>query len=224
MKVLAINSSPRMDKGNTARIVNPFLEGMNEAGAEVDPFYTRKLNIKLCTGELNCWFKTPGECYIDDDMKLLYPKIGEADVLVFASPLYVDGGNGPIKNLFDRTLPGIQPFVELRDVCSLHPVRGTPKNQKMVLVSNYGFWEMENFDPLIVHMEAFCKNVSFEFVGALMRPYGEAIQSMLEMGAPIGDIFEAVKDSGANVFATGSYILKSKDVRNALKELQDAAA
>lgn len=32
------------------------------------------------------------------------------------------------------------------------------------------------------------------------------------------------KDSGANVFATGSYILKSKDVENALKELQDAAA
>jgi multimeric flavodoxin WrbA len=41
MKVLAINSSPRMDKGNTALILNPFLEGMKEAGAEVDLFYTR---------------------------------------------------------------------------------------------------------------------------------------------------------------------------------------
>ncbi|WP_332882068.1 flavodoxin family protein [Methanosarcina horonobensis] len=45
MKVLAINSSPRMDKGNTALILNPFLEGMKEAGAEVELFYTKKLNI-----------------------------------------------------------------------------------------------------------------------------------------------------------------------------------
>ncbi len=46
MKVLAINSSPKMDKGNTAMILNPFLEEMREAGAEVELFYTRKLNIK----------------------------------------------------------------------------------------------------------------------------------------------------------------------------------
>ena len=36
MKVIAFNSSPRMDKGNTALILNPFLEGMREAGAEVE--------------------------------------------------------------------------------------------------------------------------------------------------------------------------------------------
>ncbi len=212
MKVLAINSSPKMDKGNTARILNPFLEGMKEAGAKVDLFYTRKLNIKPCTGEFNCWFKTPGECYIDDDMKLLYPKIEEADVIVFASPLYVDGVSGPMKNLFDRMLPGIQPFVELRDGRSRHPVRGTPKNQKMVLVSNCGFWEMENFNPLIVHMEAFCKNASFEFAGALLRPHGEAIQSMLEMGAPIGDIFEAAKDAGRQLVKEGRILQETLDI------------
>ena len=74
MKVLAINSSPRMDKGNTAMILNPFLEGMREAGSEVELFYTSKLNIKPCTGEFNCWIKTPGECYQKDDMQILYPK------------------------------------------------------------------------------------------------------------------------------------------------------
>lgn len=212
MKVLAINSSPRMEKGNTARILNPFLEGMIEAGAEVDLFCTRNLNIKTCTGEFNCWFKTPGECYQDDDMKLLYPKIEEADVFVFASPLYVDGVNGPLKNLIDRMLPRVQPFVELRDGRSRHPVRGTPKTRKMVLVSNCGFWEMENFDPLIVHMKAFCKNASFEFAGALLRPHGEAMQSMLEMGAPIGDIFEAAKDAGRQLVKEGRMPQETLDI------------
>lgn len=196
MKVLAINSSPRMDKGNTALILNPFLEGMKEAGVEVELFYTRKLNINPCTGEFNCWLKTPGKCYQNDDMNILYPKIDAADVIVFATPLYVDGVTGPMKNLMDRIIPLVHPFFELRDDHCRHPGRGEAKVRKLVLVSNCGFWEKDNFDPLIVHMKAICKNLSAEFAGALLRPHGEAMPDMLEMGAPIGDIFEAAKEAG----------------------------
>jgi multimeric flavodoxin WrbA len=199
MKVLAINSSPRMGKGNTALILNPFLEGMKEAGAEVELFYTRKLNIKPCTGEFNCWLKTPGECYHDDDMKILLPKFVEADVIIIASPVYVFGITGPMKNLFDRTLPMAHPFLELREGHSHHPSRGTPKTRKYVLVSNCGFWEKDNFDPLISYMETFCKNKGSEFAGALLRPHGEAMPTMLKMGIPIGDIFEAAKEAGSQL-------------------------
>ena len=54
MIVLAFNCSPSMDEGNTALIFNPFIEGMRDAGAEVELFYTRKLKINFCTGEVNC--------------------------------------------------------------------------------------------------------------------------------------------------------------------------
>ncbi len=119
-----------MDKGNTATILNPFLEGMKEAGAEVELFYTSKLNIHPCTGEFNCWLKTPGECLHNDDMKMLYPKIAEADIMVFATPVYVDGVTGPMKNFIDRLLPGIHPFFELReDHCAmLHVEKLSPAN------------------------------------------------------------------------------------------------
>ncbi len=212
MKVLAINSSPRMEKGNTAMILNPFLEGMKEAGAEVDLFYTRKLNINPCTGEFNCWFKTPGECYQDDDMQLLYPKIKEADVFVFASPLYSDGFNAPMKNFIDRMIPGLDPSLELRDDRCLHPHRGVTKDRKMVLVSNCGFWEMENFDSLLAHMQAICKNASFEFAGALLRPHGESMPIMIQMGVPIDDIFEAAKDAGRQLVNEGRISQKSLDI------------
>ncbi len=45
-------------------------------------------------------------------------------------------------------------------------------------------------------MKAVCKNLSAEFAGALLRPHGGAVPAMLEMGASIGDIFEAAKEAG----------------------------
>lgn len=54
MKVLAFNSSPNMGKGATASILDPFLEGMKEAGAEVEVVYVSKLNIKPCVGCYAC--------------------------------------------------------------------------------------------------------------------------------------------------------------------------
>ena len=46
MKAIAINGSPKMDGGNTALVLNPFLEGMKEAGAEVEVLYTSALARK----------------------------------------------------------------------------------------------------------------------------------------------------------------------------------
>lgn len=73
MKALAINGSPHMGNGNTAKILTPFLEGMKEAGANVELFYTAKLNIGPCNGDMSCWFVNPGTCVQNDDMKMLLP-------------------------------------------------------------------------------------------------------------------------------------------------------
>lgn len=203
MKVLAFNSSPMMDKGNTALILNPFLEGMREAGAEVELFYTKKLKINPCQGEFNCWLKTPGKCWQKDDMAMLMPKLGEADVWVLATPLYVYGMTGPMKNLIDRIIPLVQPFFELRDDHIRHPAREGTKRGKMVLVSNCGFWEMDNFDALLVHVKALCKNGNREFAGALLRPQGPALRPMLEIGGLVEDVVEAAREVGRQLVRDG---------------------
>jgi multimeric flavodoxin WrbA len=202
-KVLAFNSSPNMDKGNTALILAPFLEGVREAGAEVELLYTKKLKINPCQGEFNCWLKTPGECFQKDDMQMLHPKLREADIWVFATPVYVDGISGPMKNLLDRLIPLVYPFVELRDDHYRHPLREDAKHGKVVLVSNCGFWEMDNFDPMLVHMKAACKNLSREFAGALLRPHGGGLRPMKEMAAPLDDIFDAAKEAGRQLVRDG---------------------
>ena len=203
MKVVAINGSPNMGKGNTALVLGPFLEGVREAGAEVELFYTRKLKINPCQGEFNCWLKTPGECFQQDDMRMLLPKLAEADVLVLATPVYVDGVTGPMKNLLDRIIPLAQPFFELRDGHCRHPGRDGSKGGKLVLVSNCGFWEMDNFDPLLVYIAAVCKNLGSEFAGALLRPHGPALRGMMERSMPVEDVFESAKEAGRQLVEDG---------------------
>jgi FMN-dependent NADH-azoreductase len=171
LKVLAINAIPHKDNGNTALILSPFLEGLKEAGAEVEVIYTEDLTISPCRGDLICFCRESGRCIQSDDMDWVLPKIKDADVIVFASPLYFDGVTGPLKTLIDRLCPFARMAMEIRDGHCRHVPRYL-KNRKIVLVSNCGFFERDNFDPLVAHMKAISRNLNAEFAGALIRPHG----------------------------------------------------
>ena len=97
----------------------------------------------------------------------------------------------------------MQPFFELRDGHCRHPLREGTKFQKVVLDSNCGLWELDNFDPLLVYMKAFCRDASNEFAGALLRPHGEGMSFMMGMGMPLDDIFEAAKEAGRQLVEGG---------------------
>jgi multimeric flavodoxin WrbA len=195
MNVLAINGSPHMDEGNTAMIQKPFLEGMREAGANVEVFYTRKLNIGPCNGDMSCWFKNPGKCGQNDDMQMLLPKIRAADVIVWASPVYYAGVTGPLKNLMDRQLP-------------LHMTEEPgSKRQKAVLISTCGAWELSMFDPLLAQMRAIYDRPegNSEFAGALLRPTADAMKEMIKAGEMrlVDGVLLASREAGRQLVKEG---------------------
>jgi len=203
MKVLALNASLSMEHGNTAHLLNPFLEGMREEGCDVELVYTCKLHVKPCLGERACWTKTPGKCVQEDDVAALLPKIKEADVIVFATPVFWDGMTGALKNLIDRLLPNLEPYFVMREEHCRHSPREPSTRSKVVLVSTCGFWEKDNFDPLVMHMKAICKNACWEYAGALLRPHGIALGYMLQHGMPVQDVLDAVKNAGKELAKTG---------------------
>ena len=203
MQVLALNSSPRMEKGSTASILNPFLEGMAQAGAGVELIYVHELNIKPCLGCFSCWARTPGKCAQTDDMAALHPKLAAADVLVLATPVYVDGMTGTMKTLLDRMIPLVQPFFEIRDDHCRHPRREGTRSGQVVLVSVSGFTEMDNFDPLVAHVQAICKNMDRDFAGALLRPCAWALPAWKQRGVPVEDVYEAARDAGQQLVQDG---------------------
>jgi multimeric flavodoxin WrbA len=197
--VLAINGSPNMEKGRTAKVLTPFLEGMEQAGAAVELFYARRLNVKPCKGELYCWNKKPGECHIEDSMQSLYPKLREADILVLATPVYVPLP-GEMQNLINRIVPLMDPVLESRNGRTRARTRASVKISKIVLVSTSGWWETGNFGTVIRIVEELAKDMNVEFSGALLRPHSSYMYKNKEEAEKI---FEAAKQAGYQLIKEG---------------------
>ena len=205
MNVLIINGSPKGAKGITSLIANSFAKGLEEAGAKVTTIYTKDLKIGPCCGTLHCWEKTPGICCKKDDMGMVLELMNETDVLVLASPVYVDGITGPLKNLLDRRIPRSLPYFELENGHCRHPLRkGVNAIKQVALISNCGFWELDNFDALLAHVKATCNNFHAEFAGALLRPHGPALPLGLKMKQQkAANVLRAAEQAGKEIAESG---------------------
>jgi len=131
MKVIALNSSPRGEGiSKTGVLLDALVEGMREAGAEVETIHLRQKKINNCMGCFTCWTKSPGVCIHKDDMsRELFPKWLEADIAVYATPLYHFTVNASMKAFIERTLPFLEPFLIKVDGKTFHPLRQIPRQQ-----------------------------------------------------------------------------------------------
>lgn len=146
MKVLAFNASPRKAKGTTDIILNHFLEAATEAGAATEKHYVTELNINGCTGCFNCWTKTPGRCIHHDDMDWIIPEYGEADIIVFATPIYNGNIIHYLQRMTERFLPTALPYQVEHGETTRHPARHQRRPQKRVLIASAGFPDHQAFN------------------------------------------------------------------------------
>ena len=99
-KVLAFNGSPRRS-GNTSLLLNHFIRGTEASGVNTEVIYADSVNIENCKGCLRC--NILKRCSLrGDDWQEISQKILEADVLVFASPVYFHHITAPLKMIIDR--------------------------------------------------------------------------------------------------------------------------
>jgi multimeric flavodoxin WrbA len=196
---VVVNGSPRMARGNTGRVLAPFLDGMVEAGASVQLFYVKQLNVKPCMGEFHCWDKEPGVCLLKDGMQTLYPKLREADILVLATPVY-SPLPGEMQNFINRLVPLIEPVLTWRDGGTRARFHNNVKIRKIVLVSACGWWEMGNFDRVIQIVEKTARDVGVEFAGAVLRPHAYV---MLHNKRVAKKVVEALRKAGCELVKKG---------------------
>lgn len=97
--MLIINGSPRKN-GNTATILSEAEKLASEGGYAIEWIDLLDKDIQACHGCLQC--KKTGSCALDDDMKEIYPKIMDADIVLMGSPVYFSDCTGLFKTFFDR--------------------------------------------------------------------------------------------------------------------------
>ena len=105
MKILALVGSPRKG-GNTDLLVDQILRGSESKGTSIEKLYLYEYEIGPCLDCRKCK-KGLCECSLRDEMSHFYPKLENADVIVFGTPVYWYGPSGKMKLLIDRLRPYI---------------------------------------------------------------------------------------------------------------------
>lgn len=98
-KVLIISTSLRRNS-NSDYIAREFERGAKDACNEVEYVSLIGKKIDFCIGCLSC--QLTQECVIKDDANEIAEKVKNADVVVYATPVYYYEMSGQMKTLIDR--------------------------------------------------------------------------------------------------------------------------
>ncbi len=143
-KIVILLGSPRKN-GNSERLAKSFATGSESQGAHVRFLRLHNMNIKGCSDCRQCW-SSGKHCIVADDMSQLYESIDNADVIVFATPLYWYSWSAQIKAVWDRMLPYVS-----------DKAKTTVKGKQGVLLVTAGDEREDVFDAVL---ESFDRSAS----------------------------------------------------------------
>ena len=112
-KVIVISTSLR-HRSTSDRLADKFAEGAKAAGNDVEKISLVGKNIQFCKGCFAC--QELGKCVIRDDVNDIMAKVLEADVVVWATPIYYYEMSGQMKTLIDRMNAMYEQDYKFRDV------------------------------------------------------------------------------------------------------------
>ncbi len=135
MNILVLSGSPRKG-GNTDLLVEAFVKGASQKHY-VELVSVRDYKVSPCMG-CNACFGKKHICAQKDDMPLIYKKMGVADMLVIASPVYFYGLSAQLKAVIDR--------------CH-NPIRDTFRIKKMALLLVGAATLPELFDSILTQYQ-----------------------------------------------------------------------
>jgi multimeric flavodoxin WrbA len=117
MKTIVLHGSPHR-AGNSATLAEHFLQGIG--AGEVRHFYANEMNIRPCQGCAKCASRLDHYCATEDDMQQIYAAFIEADIVVFATPMYWGYMTAQMKAVMDRMEAITDHFKgKLQEACAL---------------------------------------------------------------------------------------------------------
>ena len=176
-KIVAINGSHRGDRGYTRFLIDRLFQGAAEAGAECEVVTLAKLKIQRCRGCERCHEpETFLHCVYEekDDVRQVFARMAAADVIVYATPVYVFGMSGLMKTFLDR-LNGTSDTGDLRLTQSgllFHQVDGEICSKPFVTLICCENLEAETPRNALAYFRTFGRFMDAPQVGELVRNGG----------------------------------------------------
>lgn len=198
MRILVLQGSPRGDKGITDIVLKRFVKGIQNAvpDTELSVEYLAEKNIGHCRGCLGCWLKTPGACRFKDDMEGLIQQYLLSDVVIPATPMYVDGMTSHMKKFWERLLPVMKPYFNKDGPEKIrHGVRHRDK-KGLFLIATCAMPELEQFKALVNSFESMAYNFNMGYLGQLLRPESHSLTYTKKYGDRISNVLLSVEKCG----------------------------
>ena len=151
MEIVVLQGSPNK-KGSTNILVEEFVKGAMHSNHSVKRFDVAEMNIKPCTGCVTCGYEGP--CAQKDDNKIIKKSVLEADMIVFATPLYYYGMSTQLKTVIDR-------------FCAYNSsiMRKHMKSALLAVAWNNDDW---TFEALEYHYKTLVRYLDFEDCGMVL--------------------------------------------------------
>jgi multimeric flavodoxin WrbA len=191
MKILALNGSHRGRRGLTQALLDLMAEGAREGGAEFETIVLSERDIKRCLGCEACQ-KAVGRraCVFDgkDEAQAILNAMRDADILVFATPVYVFAMSSLLKTLIER----VNSECATRDIrvsrsgLVFHHIDAELCSKPFVLVAPFGNIEAETTRSLVQYFKSYSRFMDAPMLAALPRSGAFLLE-------------EAVKGSGVAV-------------------------
>jgi len=213
MKILAINGSHRGDKGHTRFLLDKLSKGASDEGAEFEIVTLSRLDIKPCISCGTCNSKEHFlKCIYDekDDARKVIDKMKEADLIIFATPIYFFTLSGMFTNFMDRLYSTSNPF-EIKMTKSgllFHHLDETIFSKPFVALICCDNIEKETPKNAISFFKTYGKFHDAEQVGLLVRNAGRFMghgkDPDAEKRSPkIRDAYQAFEDAGRELAVHG---------------------
>ena len=136
-KVLIVSSSLR-GGSNSEILAHEAEKGAKDAGNNVEFIGLKGKDIKFCIGCLAC--QNTRKCVQKDDMAEMIGKVQNADVLIFATPIYYYEMSGQLKTFLDRCNPLFGQDNKFKDVYLITSSYDDAKNASDIAANGLGGW------------------------------------------------------------------------------------
>ena len=150
--------SPRLN-GNTAELLKPFIQELENNGCEVEYITLSDKDIKPCEGCYSCQhIEGKYGCVQNDDVEQIMTSIIESDHVVFATPIYTWYCTAPMKALLDRHY-GLNKFYGKAKRGSLW------EGKKIAIIATHGYNSMYAAEPFETGIKRLCEHSKLEYTG-----------------------------------------------------------